>query len=137
MKFLLDTNVISQRLKPRPDAAVLAWMQGVRDEETYLSVVSIQEMRFGVEDMSRGQRRDALAQWLEKDILTGYHSRILMVDTDVADECGRLIFRAKQRRHTATLADALIAATAIVHGLSIATLNAKHFVPLGVDLVKF
>jgi len=87
--------------------------------------------------MPPGAKRDVVQRWLEHYVLVNFRDRILPVDVAVADECGRLMFRAKRQKHTASLADALIAATAIVHGLSVATLNVKHFKPLGVKLVKF
>jgi predicted nucleic acid-binding protein len=116
---------------------VVAWLQQVPEEDTFLSAITIQEIRFGLEDMTRGAKRDGVQRWLEDHVLVSFRERILPVDTAVADECGRLMFRTKQQRHTAALAHVLIAATAIVHGLSVATLNVKHFTPLGVKLVQF
>jgi len=87
--------------------------------------------------MDPGARRETVRRWFEDCLLLSFRERILPVDTDVADECGRIMFRAKQKNYTAALSDALIAATARVHGLKVATLNVKHFEPLGVELVKF
>jgi predicted nucleic acid-binding protein len=137
LKYLLDTNVASQRPKLRPDTQVLAWLLQTPEEDTCISAVTIQEIRFGLEDMDPGKKRDVVQQWLESYVLGSFRERILPVDIAVADECGRLMFRAKQQKFTVSLADALIAATAIVHGLSIATLNVKHFVRLGVEMVQF
>ena len=114
-----------------------AWLQQVHEQDTFLSTITVQEVRFGLEDMAPGVKRDAVQRWLENYVLVNFRKRILPVDIAVADECGRLMFQAKQQKHTASLADALIAATAIVHGLSVATLNVKHFKPLGVELVQF
>jgi predicted nucleic acid-binding protein len=116
---------------------VLAWLRQTEDEDLFLSAVTIQEVRFGLEDMDPGRNRDTVQRWLENDLLLNFRERILPVDTAVAEECGRLMFRAKRRNHTAALADALIAATALVHGMPVATLNVKHFKPLGVELVEF
>jgi predicted nucleic acid-binding protein len=137
LKYLLDTNVASQRPKPQPDPRVSAWLQQVHEEDTFLSAITIQEARFGLENMALGTKRDVVQRWLENYVLINFRERILPVDVAVADECGRLMLRAKQLKHTPSLADALIAATAIVHGLSVATLNIKHFKPLGVKLVQF
>jgi toxin FitB len=137
LKYLLDTNIASQRPKSQPNLRVSAWLRQVHEEDTFLSAITIQEVRFGLEDMPRGAKRDAVHRWLEGYVLVNFRDRILPVDTTVADECGRLMFRAKQQNHTASLADTLIAATAIVHGLSVATLNVRHFKPLGVELVQF
>ena len=127
----------SQRPKPQPDGRVTAWLQQVDEQDTFISAITIQEIRFGLEDMPPGAKRDVVQRWLEDYVLINFRERILPVDTAVADECGRLIFRVKQQKHTASFANALIGATAIVHGLSVATLNLKHFTPLGVELAKF
>ncbi len=116
---------------------MFAWLQQTPEEEIFLSAVTIQEIRFGLEDMDPGKNRDRVERWLENYLLVNFRERILPVDTAVADECGRLMFRAKRQKHTAALADALIAATALVHGTQVATLNVKHFKPLGVELVEF
>jgi predicted nucleic acid-binding protein len=116
---------------------VSTWLRQVHEEDTFLSAITIQEARFGLANMPPGAKHDAVQRWLENYVLVNFRERILPVDAAVADVCGRLMFRAKQQKHTASLADALIAATAIVHGLSVATLNVKHFKPLGVQLVKF
>lgn len=137
MKYLLDTNVASQRPKLRPNPQVLAWLLQTHEEDTCISAVTIQEIRFGLEDMDPGKKRDAVQVWLESYVLGSFRKRILPVDIAVADECGRLMFRAKRQSHTPSLADALIAATAIVHGLSVVTLNVRHFKPLGVEIVEF
>ena len=126
---------MSQRPKPRPDPRVVAWLRQTPEEATYLSVITIQEIRFGLEDMDPGRKRDTVERWFEHHVLVSFRERILPVDVAIADECGRLMHRAKQQNHTGTLADSLIAATAIVRGLSVVTLNIKHFKPLGVELV--
>ena len=136
MKYLLDTDVVSQRIKTRPVAGVMAWLQSVPEEDICLSAITIQEVRTGAESMPTGQRRRAVETWLEKDLLHGFVDRILGVDAAVADFCGRLIAEAISHGHTPALGDALIAATARVHGLKVATLNLKHFERLGVELVE-
>jgi predicted nucleic acid-binding protein len=138
LKYLLDTNVVSQRTKTRPVAEVMAWLRSVSEDEICLSAITIQEVRAGAELMAAGQKRRAVEAWLEDDLLRGFADRILAVDAAVADFCGRVIVEAISRhRHTPALGDALIAATARVHGLKVATLNRKHFEPLGVELVEF
>jgi predicted nucleic acid-binding protein len=137
LKYLLDTNVVSQRPKARPNPQVVAWLLQTPEEDTCISAVTIQEIRFGLEEMDPGKKRDVVQLWLENYVLGSFRQRILPVDIAVADECGRLMSRAKRQNHTPSLADALIAATAIVHGLSVVTLNTRHFKPLGVEMVKF
>jgi predicted nucleic acid-binding protein len=136
LKYLLDTDVISQRIKSQPHLQVMAWMQRVSADDLRLSAITIQEVRTGAESMPSGRKR-RVEDWLERDLLAGFADRILAVDATVADACGRLIADSIRHRHTPSLSDALIAATARVHGLRIATLNRKHFERLGADLVEF
>jgi predicted nucleic acid-binding protein len=137
LKYLLDTDVVSQRIKTRPVAEVVAWLRSVSEDEIGLSAITIQEVRTGAESMPKGQKRRAVEAWLEEDLLRGFADRILAVDAAVADFCGRLIVEAIGQGHTPGLGEALIAATARAHGLQVATLNRNHFERLGVELVEF
>lgn len=135
--FLLDTDVVSQRLKARPNPAVMAWLQGVHSLDLRVSAVTIEEIRYGAERMPPGRRRREIAQWLENDLLIGFADRILPIDAAIADRCGQMIAAAKHKQHNPELEDALIASTALIHGLKVATLNRKHFEKLSVELVQF
>jgi predicted nucleic acid-binding protein len=115
----------------------MAWLSQVHQEDMWTSAVTIQEIRFGAETMDAGRRRSEIEAWLNDDLLITFASKILPVDAAVADQCGRMIAAAKKAKHNPDLADALIAATAVVHGLKIATLNRKDFEKLGVKLVTF
>lgn len=134
--YLVDTDVISQATKLQPNERVMAWLRQVRREELHLSAVTIHEVRLGAERMPTGRRRRAVEDWLERDLLEGFAGRILSVDATVADVCGRMVAKAIVHQHTPALDDALIAATARVHGLKMATLNRSHFEALGVELVE-
>jgi predicted nucleic acid-binding protein len=135
--FLLDTDVLSQRAKLRPNIAVMTWMKRIAARDMWISSITIEEARLGAEMLDPGGKRREIEAWLEQDILIGFRERILPVDAVVAETCARLLAKAKSEKHNPDLADALIAATAVVHGLTVATLNRKHFVGLGVELVEF
>lgn len=137
MKYLLDTDVISQRTKTHPNPDVSRWLGSIAREDIFLSVMTIEEVRAGVEAMPQGAKRQVVERWLKNDLIQGFDDRILPVDTAVADECGRLAVIVKKQGYTPSLGDALIAATARVHGLQLATLNRKDFKQLGVALVDF
>jgi hypothetical protein len=115
----------------------MAWLRAVSEDEIGLSAITIQEVRTGAESMSAGKKRKAVEAWLEEDLLRGFAGRILAIDAAIANFCGRLIVEAIGKGHTPALGDALIAATARVHGMAVATLNRKHFERLGVELVEF
>lgn len=136
MAYLLDTNFISETIRPNPDAWVKTWVFGKYQSELYLSVVSIAEIRRGIEQLGPGRRRTTLEIWLSHDLPQWFSDHMLPITAEIADECGRLL--AHSRRHGLNLEamDALIAATAQVHDLTLATLNRKHFAKLGVKLLE-
>jgi toxin FitB len=137
LKYLLDTDVVSQRTKTQPNRAVVQWLQSIEQADTCLSVMTIEEVRAGLEAMSQGAKRRAVEDWLKRELVRGFEGRILPIDIATADECGRIVTAAKKQGHTPSLGDALIAATAKVHGVRVATLNRKDFARLGVGLVEF
>ncbi len=132
MSFLVDTNVISEiRKSARCDAAVAAWWADVPEDELWLSVVVLGEIRKGIE---RARPRDtakaeALDSWLA-ELTAGYADRLLAIDAAVADEWGRL---SAIRR--LPVVDALLAATANVHGLTLVTRNEADVAGLGVQVL--
>lgn len=137
MISLLDTVVISQRIKPNPDERVMRWLSQLHEEEAFLSVVTLQELRTGVELLPAGRKRRDIESWLTSGVRQRYAGRILPITEEIANECGRLIARGKLQGALPETNDALLAATALVHGLQIATLNRKHFERLGVKVADF
>ena len=137
MSYLLDTDGISQTSKDRPAGGVLGWLGTVSHESVFLSVITLAEVRRGIQLLPQGKRREALDEWLLNDVADAYRGRILPVTEAIADLAGRVGAAAKQNGYTVELSDVLIAATARVHGLTLATLNRKHFERLGVNLVTF
>jgi toxin FitB len=135
--YLLDTNVVSQTSKLQPNAAVMQWWQQQDEFSLMLSAIVFQELRFGIESLQPGRKRDRLEEWLDVRLRRELSGRILPVTAEIAELSGRLIAAEKKAARTADVADTLIAATARVHGLQVATLNRKHFERLGVELVKF
>jgi|SRR5215813_8790043 len=129
MSFLLDTNVISEPMRARPNAGVLDWLARVDEDRVFLSVVTITELRYGIERLAVGKRRDGLDAWLRKDLGTRFEGRVLPVDVGVADACGRLVARSESLGHPIEPRDAFIAATAEVHGLTLVTRNVSDFEP--------
>ncbi len=135
MRTVLDTSVVSQRTKLTPDAAVVGWWKRQQTDNLYLSAVTFHELRYGVERLAAGKRRLAFERWLEESVLPMFAGRILPVDAAVADRSGRLL--AAARGSGVDVGDAIIAATAKVHGMWVATLNKKHFERLEVKLVEW
>ena len=136
MSYLLDTNAVSEWVKPRPDPGIAAWLHEVDEDRTYLSVITLGELRKGVGRLADGRRRDRLDRWLTDELPERFGGRLLPVDAVVADEWGRLLASAENAGSAVDDADALIAATARVHGLRVVTRNVRHFVATGVDVIS-
>jgi len=127
MSFLLDTNAVSEWVKPRPNAGLTQWLSHVDEDEVFLSVVTFAELRFGVERLAAGTRRARLDEWLRIELPMRFEQRILLVDGAVADAWGRLVARGAGRGRPIGAMDALVASTAQVHSLTLVTRNAKDF----------
>jgi predicted nucleic acid-binding protein len=127
VSFLLDTNVVSEWTKPRPNAGVLTWLAEVDEDRVFLSVVTIAELRHGIERLPAGRRRSRLDDWLNAELTLRFEGRILSVDSRVADECGRLVARREMQGRPIHAMDALLAATAEVHALTLVTRNDSEF----------
>ena len=132
--WLIDTNLLSEWVKPRPDTAVVSWLDEADEDRIFLSVVSLAEIRFGIERLAPGRRRTRLDQWLLEELPERFEGRIVLVDEQVADACGRLLARARQAGRGLGAMDALIAATCLVCELVLATRNIGDFDWLGVEL---
>jgi len=127
VSFLLDTNVVSEWIKPRPNEGVVSWLAQIGEDQTFLSVVTLTELRYGIERMAHGARKARLDAWIHQDLLRRFDGRILPVDLIVADECGRLLARRGSAGRPIKARDAFIAATAEVYGLTLVTRNVTHF----------
>jgi predicted nucleic acid-binding protein len=131
--YLLDTNVISELRKPRADANVVAWAQGVIASRMFMSAITLKELETGV---LRMERRDpaqgkVLRAWLKRHVMPAFDGRILSVDAAVALRCANLHVPDRVNE-----ADSLIAATALVHGLTVVTRNTNDFQSSGVALIN-
>jgi toxin FitB len=136
MSYLLDTNAVSEWVKPRPDPGVAAWLDEVDEDRTYPSVITLGELRKGVDRLAGGRRRDRLDHWLTGELPERFGGRLLPVDAVVADEWGRLLAGAENAGSAVSGTDALIAATARAHGLQVVTRNVRHFRAMAVDVVS-
>ena len=132
MSYMLDTNVLSELVKAKPNPQVLAWFDNTPDEALHVSVLTLGELREGVERLPVGPRREKLRLWLETELPNWFGSRILPVTIEVADRWGRLT--ALAGRPLAAI-DSLIAATALVHGLRVVTHNTRDFALPGIEQI--
>jgi predicted nucleic acid-binding protein len=133
MSYLIDTCALSELVAARPDENVISWFESAPQESLYMSVLSLGEIRKGVEKLSHGRRHNQILSWLEHDLPRWFEDRMLPIDNQVADEWGRL--QSKVER-TLPAIDSLIAATALFHRLVLVTRNVKDFDLPDVDVLN-
>lgn len=135
MSWLIDTNVIAEWAKPRPDERVVRWLADADEDRLYLSVATLAEIRMGVEALAEGRRKQRLATWLENDLPSRFEGRILPVDAAVANAWGVIVARARAVGATLGAMDAFFAATAAIHHLTLVTRNIRDFTSTGIELL--
>ena len=136
MTYVLDMNVISEPLKPRPDSRVVAWLRSVAEDRFFLSVLTLGEIRRGTGAAPEGARRQRLAEWLTVELPGRFEGRILDIDQPIADAWGAMMAAGQRRGMPASALDAFLAATAQVYGLILVTRNVRHLEPQGVPLLN-
>ena len=136
MSFLLDTNVVSEWTKPRPDAGVVQWLAEADEDRVFLSVVTVAEVRYGIERMPMGARRERLNSWLTVELPRRFEGRILLVTPEVADGWGKVMAQGRAVGRPISAMDALIAATASQHELSLVTRNVSDFEAFDIPVVN-
>src|SRR5436305_12936712 len=130
--FLLDTNVISEAVKARPEPRVASWIAGVDEHLVYVSVLTLGEIRKGIALSSDPVRRARLEAWLAGDLEIRFAGRILSIDASIADRWGNLHGKAKASKRFLPVVDGLLAATALEHNLTLVTRNVSDVVETGV-----
>ena len=136
MSFLLDTNVVSEWTRPRPDTGVVRWLAEADEDRVFISVVTLAELRHGIERLPAGARRDRLALWLTEQVPARFEARVLPVDAEAAHCWGRVMARAQAAGRPIGTMDAFIAATAERHDLVLVTRNVSDFAAAGVRLLN-
>jgi len=133
--FLLDTNVISELIKPRPDENVLRWIAKTDEALLFLSVLTLGEIRYGIEKLNPGKRRGRLESWLAGDLRLRFQERILIIDDGIAQRWGALSATAARRGRPVPVIDGLLAATALHHDLMLVTRDDGDVSGTGVPLL--
>jgi predicted nucleic acid-binding protein len=131
--FLLDTNVISELVRPKAEPKVRAWVADTDESLLYLSVLTLGEIRKGIAGLQNAARRVALEAWLDGDLSLRFTNRILSIDQAVADRWGRLAAQAG-RKSPLPVIDGLLAATALHYNLTLVTRNTKDVAVTGVPV---
>ena len=119
--FLLDANVISELIRPQPDGKVLRWVDETEETILFLSVLTLGEVRTGIERLSPGKRRGRLESWLRSDLRLRFQDRILTINEAIAERWGALSATAARKGRPVPVIDGLLAATALHHDLMLVT----------------
>jgi toxin FitB len=133
MSYLLDTNILSETVRRTPDKGVVAWLEKMPGEALFVSVLTLGEIRKGIELLRDTTRREKLRLWLEHELPAWFEGRVLPVDLAVAERWGRLL--AEVRRSVPSI-DSLLAATALHHELRFVTRNADDFHYPGLEIIN-
>lgn len=134
MTYLLDTNLVSEWTKPRPDIGVVAWLAEADEDRLFISVITLAELRHGIERLPVGARRKRLDAWLNDELPTRFEGRTLLIDPETAQAWGRLMARAQATGRALGAMDGFIAATAERHDFTLVTRNVADFESLGIRL---
>lgn len=134
MKWLLDTNVLSETIRARPAPSVSSWIVSQRWADLSISIVTLAEIREGIETSADEEKRRDLANWLEADIIIPFSDRTLPVDLAVLLDWIRISKALAQRQITRPATDLLLAATARIHDLIVVTRNTRDFANTGITV---
>ena len=134
--FLLDTNCISELVRPKPEPRVVDWMKAADEALLYLSVLTVGEIRKGVAGLPQGKRRTHLETWLALELQTRFAGRIVPIDAAIADRWGVIAAEAQRRGKPLSVIDGLLAATALHRNLTVVSRNARDFTAAQVQVLN-
>lgn len=136
MKYLLDTCVVSEMIRPKPSAKVIEWLTSEDEYDFVISVLTLGELHKGIEKLDKSSRKEALHNWVEYDLKERFRTRIIDIDSQVAAMWGTIQGRAERVGKPMPAIDALIAATGIAHHLTVVTRNTVDMQESGVALLN-
>ena len=134
MNYILDTNVISELVKKKPNPKVVIWLEKVDPDNIYLSVIALGEIRKGIEKMPASKRKNTLDSWFKEELLVRFHNKILPLDLPVLLAWGELTARLEKRGNPLPAIDSLLAATALQAEFTLVTRNTGDFQFTGISL---
>ena len=134
--IMLDTNVLSESLRPAPESRVLDWINKQAIETLYLSAITVAELRFGAALLPSGRRKTRLRNSLENKLLPLFSGRVLPFDSTVTEAYAEVISQARMAGQAISTADGYIAATAAANGMIIATRDTSPFTAAGLQVIN-
>jgi predicted nucleic acid-binding protein len=123
-------------MKPRPNSGIIRWLAEVDEDRVYLSVITLAELRYGIERLNSGARKTRLESWLREELPLRFETRVVAVEASVADTWGRVVSRCSAAGRPIGVMDAFFAATAEVHDLILVTRNVSDFTASGISVLN-
>ncbi|MFA4837709.1 MAG: type II toxin-antitoxin system VapC family toxin [Dehalococcoidia bacterium] len=136
MRYLLDTNVISELIAKHPNERVIQWLDQLDPTSIYLSVITVGELCKGIEKLTESSRKDELRNWLTDELLIRFQDRILVLDMDAMLTWGELVGRLERTGRPLAAIDSLIAALALANSCSLVTRNEADFRDTGLNVIN-
>jgi predicted nucleic acid-binding protein len=136
VSFLVDTNAVSEWVKPVPDPGLVAFLDAVDEDRVYVSVITVAELRQGIERLAPGRRREQLEIWIQEQFPQRFAGRVLVVDESIADAWGRLVARTWSAGRPIGIMDGFIAATAQANDFTLVTRNVSDFEAAGITVLN-
>lgn len=136
MKYLADTNFLSELLKTRPNPGVMRWLLSVDENEMAVSVITLGELQRGASRLRPGDRQDRLQDWIDAYIIPRFAGRILGVGMDEMLEWGTRYGRFEREGRPRAVLDSILAVTALIHGLAVVSRNVRDFDSWGVEVIS-
>ncbi len=136
MKYLLDTNIISELVAKHPNQNVLDFISSIDEKDTHLSVITIGEIKFGIENLKNIEKKAKLTQWFEQDLLLRFKNRIVDIDVNTMIVWGKINQSFKSKGRTLPIMDSLIASSCIYNDFTLITRNEKDFQNLDINIIN-
>ena len=136
MKYLLDTNIISELIATSPNQKVINYLLELNEEDLYLSVITIGEIQAGIEKLAKSKKKEQLSNWLENDLLHRFKNRIVTIDIEIMLQWGAINSKLKSIGKPLPIMDSLIGATAQSKNFTLLTRNEKDFQNLDIEIIN-
>ena len=136
MNYLIDTCCISELVSKKPESNVLNWFEEHDEFNMFLSVITLGELRKGIEKLTESKKKRELNEWVNEELLSRFRNRILNISQAEVNKWGEVLAKTEKAGNPLLAIDALIASTALVHDLSVVTRNTKDMEPSGVELIN-
>lgn len=136
MSYLIDTCCISELVKKKPNPTVVNWFAERDELSMYLSVITFGELKKGIEKLPDSKKKRVLNTWVKEDLNQRFKNRVIIIDMEVVNKWGEILAKSEKSGKPLPAIDSLIAATALVHDLTVVTRNTQDMVGSGVEVIN-